>query len=121
MPARSVFGMLLKKALAVTLVLAAGCAAGSESGAQKSVAAPQNGESHPPDWYTIKAGREDFQKNEHDFQIAATDCQAACKALASLERAANHLCAVAEPDECTDARSRVDRARRAVSQQCGGC
>ena len=91
------------------------------SSESKSVTPSNAGESHPAEWYTIGAARQDFQTSEHDFQVAATDCQAACKALASLERAANHLCAVAEPDECTDARARVDRARRAISQQCGGC
>ena len=113
-------GMLRKTAallLAVSAVVA--CAAGSSE--SKSVTPSNGGESHPAEWYTIGAARQDFQTSEHDFQVAATDCQAACKALASLERAANHLCAVSEPDECTDARARVDRARRAVSQQCGGC
>jgi hypothetical protein len=96
--------------------LAGGCAAG-----EPSTQAPKNAPPHPPEWYTLAAGRIDFQKSEHDFELAATDCTLACKALASLERAANHLCAVAEPDECNDARVRVDRARRAVNAQCGGC
>ena len=110
--------MVRKAAPLFIAALVVACAA--ESSQSKS-GAPSNQDQHPAEWYTIGAARQDFQTTEHDFQIAATDCQAACKALASLERAANHLCAVAEPDECTDARSRVDRARRAVSQQCGGC
>lgn len=110
---------MLRKTIALIFALSAvvACAMGSS----ESKAPGSSGESHPAEWYTIGAARQDFQTSERDFQVAATDCQAACKALASLERAANHLCAVAEPDECTDARSRVDRARRAVSQQCGGC
>jgi hypothetical protein len=106
--------------LAVACVVVAGCAAGSATSGSKSVA-PADSEAHPAAWYTIAAGRADFQKNAHDFDLAATDCTLACKALASLERAADHLCAVAEPDECTDARARVDRAKRAVQSQCGGC
>jgi len=111
---------MLRKTIASFIACAAvtACATGSDS---KSLSPGNAGESHPAEWYTIGAARQDFQTSEHDFQVAASDCQVACKALASLERAANHLCAVSEPDECTDARARVDRARRVVSQQCGGC
>lgn len=105
-------------ALFVTTAFVAACAA--ESTANKS-AAPNMQDQHPAEWYTIGNARADFQGREHDVELAASDCQAACKALASLERAANHLCAVAEPEECTDARVRVDRAKRAVTSQCGGC
>ena len=111
---------MLRKALVFIFASCAlvACAAGTS---ESKSAAPSNGGGGATSWPSIEAARQDFQTSEHDFQVAATDCQAACKALASLERAANHLCAVAEPDECTDARARVDRARRAVSQQCGGC
>lgn len=78
-------------------------------------------ETHPSEWYTVGAGRSDFQRSEQEFDQVSTDCAVACKALASLERAANHLCAVAEPEECSDARVRVDRARRAVEAKCSGC
>lgn len=112
---------MVRKAVAVFLAaFVVACAAGTSGGA-KSGSPPSNKEEHPAEWYTIGNARTDFQGREHDLELAASDCQAACKALASLERAANHLCAVAEPEECTDARVRVDRARRAVSQQCGGC
>ena len=111
--------MLRRKILCAGVVLA-GCAAGSATSGSKSTA-PADRDQHPADWYSVAAGRADWQKNEHDFDLAASDCTLACKALASLERAADHLCAVAEPDECTDARARVDRARRAVQTQCGGC
>ena len=109
---RSVSGMKLLSASIAVFVVA--CATASQ--------APRNeGEPHAADWYTIGAGRGDFQKNVQEFDRVSTDCAVACKALASLERAANHLCAVAEPEECNDARVRVDRARRAVQSQCGGC
>ncbi len=112
---------MLRRTILCALALAfVACAAGT-SETKSTTPAGGAAESHPAQWYTIGAARQDFTTSEHDFQVAASDCQAACKALASLERAANHLCAVAEPDECSDARARVDRARRAVSQQCGGC
>lgn len=114
--------MLRRRMLCAALAasaIAAGCAAGSTSGATKMEVAPQA--QHPAEWYTLAAGRADYQKSAHDFDVEAGDCTLACKALASLERAADHLCAVAEPEECTDARARVDRAKRAVNMQCGGC
>jgi len=113
-------GMRLVALAFAVAVLVSACAAGTPASGGASPGA-KGAESHPAEWYTVGAGRADFEKNEHDFDRVATDCTLACKALASLERAANHLCAVAEPDECNDARVRVDRARRAVEAQCGGC
>ena len=96
----------------------AACAA-EQSSASKTAAPPgAAGEAMPP---SVGAARSELAAREHDFEMAGADCEKACKALASLERAANHLCALSEPDECADARARVDRARRAVSAQCGGC
>ncbi len=96
-------------------VLAA-CAA--ESTSAKTPAGATSGEAAPT---TIGEARGELGAREHDFEMAGSDCEKACKALASLERAANHLCMLSEPDECADARARVDRARRAVTAQCGGC
>jgi hypothetical protein len=50
-----------------------------------------------------------------------TRCAAACQALASLERAAAHLCALSDPTECADAKSRVEQARDRVVKACGAC
>ncbi len=93
------------------------CAAGS-SAPSGATSPSTSGEAAPT---TIGAARSEFTDREHDFQMVGSDCEKACKALASLERAANHLCMLSEPDECADARARVDRARRAVTAQCGGC
>jgi hypothetical protein len=49
------------------------------------------------------------------------NCAAACRALASLERAADHLCALSSASECADARSRVETARDRVAKACGAC
>lgn len=100
---------------ATVAALASACAAGSAP-----TQAPRT-EAHPSGWYTLGAGRADFSRSERDFANVGADCTLACKALASLERAADHLCAVAEPGECSDARVRVDRARHEVDARCGGC
>jgi len=113
---RSSSGM---KLLAASLALfAAACSATTT----RSAAPPPSGASqHSADWFTVGAGRSDFKRTVEEFDRVSADCANACKALASLQRAADHLCAVAEPEECSDARVRVDRARRAVESQCGGC
>ena len=112
---------MVRKACALVSFAAFVAACAAESSQGKSASPQQTQDQHPPEWFTIGNARNDFQSREHEVELAASDCQAACKALASLERAANHLCAVAEPEECTDARVRVDRAKRAVTSQCGGC
>jgi hypothetical protein len=114
-------GGMLRRTISCALCLGLVACAAASSESKSTTPAGGANESHPAEWYTIGNARQDFQTNQQQFDAAASDCQAACKALASLERAANHLCAVSEPDECTDARARVDRARRAISQQCGGC
>ncbi len=107
----------------VALVVCVGAvvvACASSDASSKAVSPSGSGGADFPE--SIGAARGELEKASHEVdQANAADCQAACKALASLERAANHLCMVAEPDECTDARSRLDRARRAITAQCGGC
>jgi hypothetical protein len=50
-----------------------------------------------------------------------------CKALASMERAAGHLCdlvknsVASDKKKCTDAKARLDHARDRVMSSCGGC
>lgn len=115
--------MIRARAASVALVSALIAACASDSTSQKSSTTPSGtgGESHPSEWYQIGAARTDLQQSEHALDTAMSDCEAACKALASLERAVNHICAVADADECNDARMRALRAQKAVNAQCGGC
>ena len=68
-----------------------------------------------------------FDESAQVFTSAGTDCAKMCKALASMERAAGHLCdlvkdgAAAERKKCTDAKARLDHARDRVMSTCGGC
>lgn len=109
---------MLRRALVVVVLV--GCGGAMEANKSASPAsAPSGGASEFPE--SVGAAREEMTKDERDVEIASSDCQAACKALASLERAADRLCMVAEPQECSDARVRVDRAKRAITEKCGGC
>jgi hypothetical protein len=68
-----------------------------------------------------------FDQSEAAFNASGTDCAQMCKALASMQRAADHLCdltkdgADLEKQKCTDARARVTTAKDRVSKMCGGC
>jgi hypothetical protein len=101
------------------MVVLVGCGGAMEANKSTSPASAPSGASEFP--ASVGAAREEVNKDERDIEIASSDCQAACKALASLERAADRLCMVAEPQECSDARVRVDRAKRAINEKCGGC
>ena len=68
-----------------------------------------------------------FDQSEAAFTASGTDCAQLCKALASMQRAADHLCdltkdgADLEKQKCTDARVRVTSAKDRVAKVCGGC
>jgi MYXO-CTERM domain-containing protein len=63
----------------------------------------------------------DFNAQAGALESATTqDCATACKALESLTRAAEHICAVA-PDHCDEARARVRSATDRVRAACPQC
>jgi hypothetical protein len=59
------------------------------------------------------------------MEAASADCAAACRALASMERATVRLCSLADAPEdqerCDAARHRLVAARERVRSACGGC
>jgi hypothetical protein len=115
-------GVTVKAGLALLACACAIAACAAESSSSKMAPGTTTpGATGEPPPATVGAARSELAAREHDVEMAGGDCEKACKALASLERAANHLCALSEPDECADARARVDRARRAVTAQCGSC
>lgn len=71
------------------------------------------------------AARAELDRAEHDLTAAAADCDSACRALASMDRATTHLCSLADlPDDrrsCEDARQRLSEARGRVRAACGAC
>lgn len=54
---------------------------------------------------------------------SVSPCVTACKALASMDRAASHICSLAGDDDsrCTNARERVRSATERVRQSCPDC
>jgi hypothetical protein len=59
------------------------------------------------------------------LDVAASSCESACRALASMERATSLLCTVADDAgdqrRCEDARRRLSAARTHVRSVCGSC
>lgn len=64
-------------------------------------------------------------RRELDIATSERDCSRACRALESMERAAQQVCELArspeERRECASAGEQVDKARTKVQAACGGC
>ena len=69
----------------------------------------------------MNAARGELDRAESQVSAATSDCATACRALESMERAAEHLCALDSGSECGRARNRLEAARERVRASCGGC
>jgi len=83
-------------------------------------------DSSAPTMTTPEAAREQLDESMKAFEAANGDCARMCKALASMQRAADHLCTLATSDDdgkkrCDEARARVSAAEDKVKASCGGC
>lgn len=62
---------------------------------------------------------------ERQLDLSGGDCQNACRALGSMDRATGRLCALAQSNDetrrCGDARNRLYTARDKVRSSCGTC
>jgi hypothetical protein len=69
--------------------------------------------------------RQELARAEAQLEAARSDCSAACRALASMQRATEHLCALADESDdrrrCEEARKRLLAARDRVRSSCGEC
>jgi hypothetical protein len=57
---------------------------------------------------------------QHDA-LSTSDCATACRALASIRRAADKICALEPGDRCTAGRAKADDATRRVREACPEC
>lgn len=58
---------------------------------------------------------------EETATLSTSDCSAACRALASIRRAADKICALEPGDRCTAAHAKADDATRRVRDACPEC
>jgi glucose/arabinose dehydrogenase len=65
-----------------------------------------------------------FESSAREVELSLSSCEAACRALGSMERAARQVCDLARADElprCQDARGRLREARARVKAACRSC
>ncbi|MDB4996451.1 MAG: hypothetical protein JWM74_3883 [Myxococcaceae bacterium] len=64
-----------------------------------------------------------LQKNLADEQVALStaDCSMACRALGSIRRVADRICALDPGEPCTSARTKAEDATRRVREACPDC
>lgn len=103
------------------------CAA-AESGSPKAppaMSTPAGASGDPRHSTAMAAARADFDRAEIELSQAQSDCTNACKALASMERATEHLCGLVidEPDKraCDEARQKLGSSRDRIRSSCGEC
>ena len=58
---------------------------------------------------------------EETATLSTSDCSAACRALASIRRAADKICALEPGDRCTAAHAKAEDATRRVRDACPEC
>ncbi|HEY1958946.1 MAG TPA: hypothetical protein VGH28_25210 [Polyangiaceae bacterium] len=92
--------------------------AGASAAPTSPESAGQRNESTPE---AVVSARSEVDRAEQRISAAQSDCAEACRALASMERAAEHLCALDSGAECTHVRERVEAARERVRSTCGEC
>jgi hypothetical protein len=67
----------------------------------------------------------ELDQSQQAVENAAGDCAVACRALASMERAAARLCSLAERDEdkktCDGAKQKLEASRETVKRTCTSC
>ena len=109
-----------------TCLFVAGCAAGGAAPQQPSVS--PGGQQQPgdvaPAMVETNRARAELKQAEAELEAAQGNCASACKALASMERATDHLCGVVTPEEqrvCEDARKKLASSRERVRAECGEC
>ncbi len=61
------------------------------------------------------------QLAEEHTALQTQDCTTACRALASIRRAADRICALEPGPRCDDARTKAEDARRKVTEACPDC
>jgi hypothetical protein len=61
------------------------------------------------------------QLREEHAALSTQDCVTACKALASIRRATDRICAIDPGPRCSEARTKADDAQRRVQAACPDC
>ena len=88
-------------------------------------AAPAPPPARPGAGTTLTDAFDDLDAAAAELQASGNDCARACKALGSMKRARDRICALTGPADtegrCALANDRVDAAVERVNESCGAC
>lgn len=80
---------------------------------------------HPDRKVALIQATVDIEASQRELDLSGNDCETACRALGSMDRAAGRLCSLAQTDDearrCGDARTKLYSARDKVKYSCGSC
>jgi hypothetical protein len=111
---------VIRRSSLAVLVASLGLLAGSltiSAGARAQSLGPSGASGTPSDELTTL---ETNLAREH-AALSTTDCSTACRALASIRRAADRICALDPDERCVAARAKADDATRRVREACPEC
>lgn len=106
------FALTIASALVLVVLSSAQAAHAADGGAATSTA-PQDGRD---DVRTLEK-----QLNDESAALSTTDCNAACRALGSIRRAADKICSIEPGARCDAARSKAADATKRVREACPDC
>lgn len=86
--------------------------------ARAAFASPDGGQVESVD---LLAGQVEIEADHVAEKLATHVCDEACRALASMRRAADRLCAIEPGERCTRARARCEEAALKVREACPEC
>lgn len=93
--------------------------------AEESAKAPSGAAPYPDRSIAIAQATNDVASSQRQLDLSGGDCQNACRALGSMDRATGRLCGLAQSNDeirrCDDARNRLYSARDKVRSSCGTC
>lgn len=88
-------------------------------------AAPSKSTNAPATSGALAGSPGELERAQRELEIAAGNCENACRALGSMDRATGKLCTLArstyELDRCGDAKTKLQNARDRVKRTCGSC
>lgn len=95
----------------------------SSTNGSQPTAVPSHVDPQSPGNFARPPSREraDFERSAQQVDASIGECATACRALASMESAAHHLCDLGDAGECSVAQQRVVVARERVERACGKC
>lgn len=73
----------------------------------------------------LRQASSEIEASQRELDVAGGDCRNACRALGSMDRAAGHLCGLAQSTDeqrrCGEVTMSVRNARDKVKRMCGSC